>query len=91
MDINGNGNLDLVTGKRYYAHLGKDPDAESPAYVFWYEFKPGEYPSWKGHMVDDDSGVGVHVVCEDMNGNGLLDIVSANKKGVFVFFQQRKQ
>ncbi len=90
VDINGDGWLDLVTGKRYYAHMGKDPDAEGPAYVFWYEFIPGATPSWKAHMVDDDSGVGVHVVCEDMNGNGLIDIVAANKKGVFVFFQERK-
>ncbi|WP_114749064.1 FG-GAP repeat domain-containing protein [Pleomorphovibrio marinus] len=89
VDINGNGNLDLVTGKRYYAHMGKDPGAEGPAYVYWYEFNPGPSPTWTGHMVDDDSGVGVHVVCQDMNGNGWIDIVSANKKGVFVFFQER--
>jgi hypothetical protein len=90
VDINGDRWKDLVTGKRYYAHMGKDPDAEGPAYVFWYEFIPGSTPTWKAHKVDDDSGVGVHVVCEDMNGNGLIDIVAANKKGVFVFFQERE-
>jgi peptidoglycan/xylan/chitin deacetylase (PgdA/CDA1 family) len=46
-------------------------------------------PTWIPHLVDSDSGVGLQVLVRDMNGDGLPDIVVANKKGVFVFEQQR--
>lgn len=89
VDINGDGHPDLVTGKRFYAHMGKDLGGTDPAVLYWYEFKPGPNPTWVAHPIDDDSGVGVQVVVEDITGDGLLDIIVANKKGVFVFEQER--
>ncbi|MFD3002389.1 FG-GAP repeat domain-containing protein [Pontibacter toksunensis] len=88
-DVNSDGHPDLVTGKRYFAHMGKDPGEFEPAVLYWYEFKPGATPAWVPHLVDDNSGVGVEVVVEDMNGDGMKDIIVANKKGVFVFEQKR--
>ncbi len=90
VDINSDGNLDLVSGKRYFAHMGNDPGEYDTPYLYWYEFQPGENPKWIPHMIDDDSGVGVHVVTEDITGDGLVDIIVGNKKGVFVFKQVRK-
>lgn len=87
-DINGDGHPDLITGKRYYAHNGGDPGAEEPAVLNWYEYVPGVSPSWIRHEIDDDSGSGLNLVVEDMNGDGKPDIVTSNKKGVFVFLQQ---
>lgn len=88
-DINSDGHPDLVTGKRYFAHMGKDPGEYEPPVLYWFEFIPGEDPAWIPHLIDDDSGVGVHVVTEDITKDGLVDIVIANKKGVFIF-EQRK-
>ncbi|WP_375586182.1 FG-GAP repeat domain-containing protein [Cyclobacterium xiamenense] len=90
VDINGDGHPDLVTGKRYFAHMGNDPGEYDTPYLSWYEFVPGTAPQWTQHVIDTDSGVGVHVVTEDFTGNGLVDIVVANKKGVFVFEQVRE-
>lgn len=89
-DIRGNGNVDLITGKRFFAHNGQDPGALEPAVLYWYEYIPEGPPYWKAHKIDDDSGVGLQVVVEDVNGNGLSDIVVSNKKGVFFFEQKRK-
>ena len=36
-DINGDGLPDLVTGKRYYAHNGRDPGEDEPPVIAWYE------------------------------------------------------
>jgi hypothetical protein len=36
------------------------------------------------------SGMGTQFVVSDFNGEGLLDVVSANKKGVFVLERARK-
>ena len=41
-DLNGDGYPDLVTGKRYFAHNGKDPGEFEPAVLYWFEFKPGK-------------------------------------------------
>ena len=86
-DINKDGHPDLVTGKRYFAHNGKDPGALEPSVLYWFEYKPGKTPAWKPHLVDDHSGVGLQVVVQDMNKDGRADIVVANKNGVF-FFEQ---
>ena len=88
-DINGDGNPDLITGKRYFAHNEKDPGALDPAVLYWFEFKPGKTPSWIPHLIDDNSGVGLQVVVQDINGDGLPDIIISNKKGLF-FFEQKK-
>ena len=88
-DINGDGNIDFVTGKRYFAHHGNDPGEFEPAVIYWFEYKPGKIPSWTRHEIDSDSGVGLHVTIEDINKDGLLDIVTGNKKGVRVFTQSR--
>jgi FG-GAP-like repeat/FG-GAP repeat len=86
-DINGDGKPDLVTGKRYFAHNGHDPGAFDPAVLYWFEFKPGKNPTWIPHLIDSNSGVGLQVVAQDINRDGLVDIVVANKKGVY-FFEQ---
>ena len=88
-DINGDGSLDLITGKRYFAHNEHDPGALEPAVLYWFEYKPGRIPSWIPHLIDSNSGVGEQVLVHDMNADGLPDIVIANKKGLFLFTQTR--
>jgi hypothetical protein len=90
-DINGDGLPDLITGKRWWAH-GQTGDVQpnSPAVVFWYELRrEGGKPVWTAHEVDHDSGVGTQFEVADVNRDGLLDIVTSNKKGVFYFQQTR--
>ena len=88
-DINGDGNVDFVTGKRYFAHNGKDPGEFEPAVIYWFEYKPGKTPAWVRHEIDNDSGLGLHVTVEDINDDGLPDIVTGNKKGVRIFTQEK--
>jgi hypothetical protein len=88
-DINGDGNTDLVTGKRYFAHNGHDPGANESAVLYWFEFMPGKKPAWMPHKIDDNSGVGLQVIVQDMNNDKLPDIIVANKKGVFYFERLR--
>jgi len=42
-------------------------------------------------IIDTDSGVGTQFVVEDVNGDGLLDVVTSNKKGVYLHEQVRKK
>ncbi|MFO7905205.1 MAG: VCBS repeat-containing protein [Pirellulaceae bacterium] len=85
-DINQDGLVDFVTGKRFWAHNGHDPGSYEPAVLCWYEHKRADgKPTWVRHEIDADSGVGLHFAIVDINQNGLLDIVTSNKKGVFLF------
>lgn len=89
-DMNGDGLPDLVTGKRFWAH-GPTGDVRpgDPAVLNWYEMRrEGGKPTWIRHEIDHDSGVGTQFVVADVNGDGKLDIVTSNKKGVFYFEQE---
>jgi hypothetical protein len=93
VDMNGDGAPDLVTGKRWFAHndTNTDPGSHEPAVLYWFEFKPGKEPSWIAHEIDNDSGVGLHVVIQDMNKDKIKDIIIGNKKGVFYFENMMKK
>ncbi len=87
-DINGDGLHDIVTGKRFWAHNGRDPGGNEPAMLCWYELqREGREVRWVRHDIDADSGVGLHFRIVDLNGDGRPDIVTSNKKGVHVFVQ----
>jgi len=84
-DFDGDGRMDFVTGKRYYAHNGNDPGAEDPALtVVFYNRKEGKEIRWAGEIVDRDTGVGCQVLAVDLNGDKKPDIAVGNKKGVSI-------
>ena len=87
-DMNRDGIQDVVTGKRHFAHQGKDPGGHDPAMLYWFELRrPNGKPEFILHEIDNDSGVGTQFEVIDMNADGKLDIVTSNKKGVHVFLQ----
>ncbi|MFZ2145676.1 MAG: VCBS repeat-containing protein [Sedimentisphaerales bacterium] len=92
VDINGDGVKDLVTGKRYFAHQGKDPGGHEPAVLYWFELRRPQKGKveFVPHKIDDNSGVGTQFEITDLNGDGRPDIVTSNKKGVHVFLQRRR-
>jgi len=91
-DVNGDGLMDVITGKRFWAHgTDKDPEPNAPAVLYWFELvrdRDGSPPRFVPHQIDDDSGVGTQVVARDVNGDGRVDVIVGNKKGTFVFTQR---
>jgi len=86
VDMNGDGLKDIVTGKRCWAHGNAgDPEPNAPHVVYWFELKrEGGKAKFLPHIIDDSSGVGTQVMATDVNGDGKLDVVVGNKRGVFV-------
>jgi hypothetical protein len=91
-DMNGDGVMDFVTGKRWWAHGATgDVDPAAPAMLYWFEAKKGKdgMTTFTPRVIDNDSGIGTQFVVADVNGDKLLDVVVSNKKGTFLFEQVR--
>lgn len=89
-DPNGDGRPDLITGKRYMAHNGRDPGEREPLGVYWYEYRKaanGTSIEWIRHLIDYSSraGGGIEIPVVDLDGDGDLDILTAGKSGLFLF------
>ena len=93
IDIDGDGLKDIVTGKRYWAHgPTSDADAAGAPVLYWFKLmrKADGSVTWTPQRIDAASGVGTQFSVGDINGDGHPDIVIGNKKGGFVFLQERR-
>jgi len=90
-DIDGDGELELVTGKRWRAHCGNDPGDNEAVFTCYYKIKDGRFYR---HIIDygnpegGHSGVGIYFWLADLTGNGKLDIIAPGKEGLYVFFNE---
>lgn len=90
-DIDGDGRPDLITGKRWWSHGRAEPGSDGPAIIYWLKNTKGAdgLTQFTPVTIDADSGIGTQFVVEDITGDGLLDVVTSNKKGVRVLVQER--
>ena len=93
--MDGDGLMDIVTGKRFWAHGkdGPDPDSNSAAVLYWFKLvRPAKgQAEFIPHLIDDDSGVGTEVTAGIVSNPKYPDVVVGNKKGVFVFKHEVKE
>ena len=87
-DLTGDGRPELVTGKRLYAHNGRDEGGREPLGLYWYEYvDTGKKWEWVRHLIHYGGrvGGGMQIPVVDIDGDRDLDIVVAGKGGVFLF------
>jgi hypothetical protein len=95
-DIDGDGALELIAGKRFRAHNGGDPEADKPQRVHYYKYAvdiDGKV-TWTRYTITYDEGVGssMAIFAVDLTGDGTLDLVMTSKSGgPVVFFNQSKK
>jgi hypothetical protein len=92
-DLDGDGDLDLATGKRFKAHNSGDPGGNEPPGVYWYELRPGRTVVWKKHVISLNEGIGsgMNIPVVDMDGDEDLDIVVTGKWGGPVWFENLRK
>ena len=86
-DIDNDGELELVTGKRYRAHQGHDPGADDPIGLYYYKINGGNFErvTLDYGPAGEASGAGIYLWIADLDGNGWKDIVAPGKDGLYVF------
>jgi hypothetical protein len=102
-DLNGDGRLEFVTGKRLFAHHGRDTSCYDPLFGFWYEMGPGgltrhvlyfnHLPWYSGEKnfnppPNGAISMGMKVIIVDLDKDGRNDIVSPGKAGLYVFYHR---
>lgn len=90
IDVDGDGEKELVTGKRYRAHCGNDPGAKDDVGIYYFKWT-GE--GFAKQIIDYGpprvgTGVGIHFDMADLTGNGLPDLVAPGKDGLYLFYNE---
>ncbi len=103
-DLNGDGKPDVVTGKRLFAHHGRDVSWHEPLFFFWYDVQGGKferhilsfnhlpwYPGEKNVNPPPNfvPAVGMKINIADMDKNGRNDVVVSGKGGLYIFYNKR--
>ena len=87
-DLDGEGQDELVTGKRKWAHNGKDPGGDAPPALYYYKWN-GEEKTFTRYPIDEgEVGTGLQIRPADLNGDGRPDLVVAGKTGTFVLINE---
>ncbi len=87
VDIDGDGQFELITGNRYRAHCGREPGETDVVGLYCFKWN-GE--SFTKQVIDhgkvpNASGTGIFLSIADIDGDGKLDIVAPGKEGLYLF------
>jgi len=102
-DLNGDGKPDIATGKRLFAHHGRDVSCYDPLFAFWYDLKGGKferhilsfnhipwYPGITNHNPPPNYAIagGMKMNIADMDRDGKNDVVICGKGGLYIFYHR---
>jgi hypothetical protein len=90
VDLDNDGQEELITGKRFRAHNEKDPGSFDPVGLYYYKWN-GE--SFSKQVIaygapGEGKGTGIYFAVRDLDGNGWKDVIVAGKDGLFVFYNE---
>jgi dienelactone hydrolase len=83
-DLDGDGIKELVVGRRYLAHEGRDPGEYDPQAAYRYQFDP-KIRTWRRWLISYNDGVcfGLDPKAVDLTGSGRLDLVCGGRNWLY--------
>jgi len=91
-DVDGDKIPDFIVGKRMWSHLDNYSDPDPYGAPVLYVFRTVRNAKAPGgaelvpELVHNRSGAGNAVTAEDVNKDGLMDLVTSTNRGTFVFW-----
>lgn len=89
-DLDGDGQDEIISGKRYRAHNDGDPGAADPLIVVYYTFDPATKTFGRHVASEGQAGIGLQICTGDLDADGDLEIVVAGKDGTQILWNRRK-
>lgn len=85
VDMDGDGQNELIAGKRYMAHGGADPGEYDPIIAYRYQFNKQSrtWDRWTLSPVGDRVGMGLDPKVADIDGDGDLDLMASGRSGLY--------
>ncbi len=89
-DLDGDGQGELITGKRVRAHATGDPGGEDPECLFYYKWDRERLQFTRYPISDFGGGVGsgMQICVADLNQDGRPDVAVAGKSGTYILFNE---
>ncbi len=86
-DIDGDGQNELITGKRYRAHCGRDPGEYDPPGIYYFKWTGENFVKMPIDFgpIRSGKGCGIFFQVVDIDKDGKLDIVAPGKDGLYLY------
>ncbi|HEY3330598.1 MAG TPA: VCBS repeat-containing protein [Capsulimonadaceae bacterium] len=89
-DIDGDGQPELVTGKRHRAHNGNEAGEADDLGIYYFKWNGESFSkqviSYGPH--GEGAGCGIFFWLADLRGTGRLDLVAPGKDGLHIFYNE---
>ncbi|MAI70121.1 MAG: hypothetical protein CMM01_04340 [Rhodopirellula sp.] len=93
-DVDNDGQPELITGKRYYAHSGRDAGAQDDMTVQFYDWN-ATTQTWTKRLIStaasgEGPGIGLQIRVADLDNNGWKDLILPGKSGTYIIWNDGK-
>jgi hypothetical protein len=93
-DVDGDGLQDIIAGKNksdWVHNSFGQINSEGEGVVYWFKLvrKPGGQAEYIPHLVYNNSGASRQIQAQDINGDGVVDLMVNGKVGTFIFYGKK--